>query len=93
MNETVIAKEAKERPEKGLRIVVVTPVGEWDTEFDKNDKVSEVIAKTVAHFGLQEGNYEIRHNGTTLEPSRPLVSLHLEDGAELELVPEQKGGA
>ncbi len=93
MNETVNVKEAKERPDKGLRIVVVSPVGEWKVELDKNDKVSEVVAKSIAHFGLQEGNYELRHKGETLDPNRPLVSYHLENGAEVELVPEQKGGA
>jgi len=85
---------SKTKEKYTLRLEIQTPVGDWTQDFPKTTKVSEVIQATLEHFGLAPGDYQMRlvSNGETLQPDRPLVSYHLEDGAAVMLIPAQGGG-
>jgi hypothetical protein len=73
-----------DKDKKDLEVKVQTTQGTWETSFDKNAKVQHVIQAVVLHFGFAtNGNYELRmakEPDTTLQPERPLVSYHLQDG-------------
>jgi len=63
-------------------------------DFEKTAKVADVITAVLNHFGLAAVDYELRNAVTReiLQPDRPLVSYHLEDGVVLMLIPQQGGG-
>jgi hypothetical protein len=73
-----------EKDKKELEVKLETTQGTWETTFDKNAKVQEVIQAVVQHFGFaSNGNYELRMAkvpDTALQPERPLVSYHVQDG-------------
>jgi hypothetical protein len=71
-----------------LTLVIETSQGEWESNFPKTYKVSEVIAAIIKHFGFSgEGKYQLKlSNGETMNPERPLVSYHLKDGDHLTFV-------
>ena len=70
--------------QKELSVKIETTQGVWETTFDKNTKIHEVIQAVVQHFGFApNGNYELRmakDPDTPLQPERPLVSYHIQDG-------------
>lgn len=72
-----------EKDKKELNVKLETTQGTWETTFDKNSKVQEVIQAVIQHFGFaQNGNYELRmakFPDTPLQPERPLVSYHIKD--------------
>jgi hypothetical protein len=73
-----------EKEKKELEVKLETTQGTWETTFEKNTKVQEVIQTVIQHFGFaQNGNYELRMAktpDTPLQPERPLVSYHIQDG-------------
>jgi hypothetical protein len=73
--------------DKDLSLTVETTQGSWKQDFPRNDKVEQVIQAVVRHFGFApDGNYELRLKASpneALNPERPLVSYHIEDGAVL----------
>jgi len=91
-----MAKDEKDQqPKHAIRVDVQTPVGDWTQDFEKTDKVGEVVQAALGHFGLAAGMYELRNvaTGETLQADRTLVSYHLEDEAALMLIPQQGAGA
>lgn len=76
-----------------ITLNIATPRGVFTETFDKNVKVDEVIALAIERMGLTPGEqFELVHNGTVLQPTnRPLVSFHLTDGADVELVATGSG--
>lgn len=80
-------KQGNEKPPKNdkfITLVIKTTQGDWKTEFEKTTKVEEVKQAIIKHFGFaQNGNYELRlekNPKEVLDPHRPLVSYHIEDG-------------
>lgn len=71
-----------------ITLNIATPAGLFTHTFVKTAKVKDVIATAVDAMNLVEGDaFELAYNGTVLAPvERPLVSFHLQDGAELDLV-------
>ena len=73
-----------EKDKRELEVKVQTTQGMWERTFDKNAKVQEVIQAVVQHFGFAtNGNYELRmakEPDTPMQPERPLVSYHVQDG-------------
>jgi len=73
-----------DKDKKELEVKVQTTQGSWETTFDKSAKAQEVIQAVVQHFGFAaNGNYELRmakEPDTTLQPERPLISYHIQDG-------------
>jgi len=73
-----------EKDKKELSVKIETTQGVWETVFDKNTKIQEVIQAVAQHFGFApNGNYELRMAktpDTPLRPERPLVSYHIQDG-------------
>ena len=88
------AHEEKDKADKGLEITIRTPTGKWSNSFDKTEKISQVIAMTVAHFALQPGDYKLERKtpAEVLDPNRNLVSYQIQDGDVLTLVPPDGGG-
>jgi hypothetical protein len=74
----------QDKNKKELSVKIETTQGIWETVFDKNVKIQEVIQAVIQHFGFApNGNYELRMAkapDTSLQPERPLVSYHIQDG-------------
>ena len=67
-----------------ITIVIQTSQGSWNATFPKTDKVQQVIAAVVTHFGFaSNGRYELRLRtdpNQALTPERTLVSYDIKDG-------------
>ena len=74
--------------EHNVNIVIETTQGNWQGEFSKTLKVSELISDTVKHFSfVNGGSYHLKlASGETMRPERTLVSYHLADGDHLTFV-------
>jgi len=66
-----------------ITVTVQTGRGSKTETFPKQTKVEDVIAWAIQQFGLSPSEpYELvrQNGGVPLEPQRPLVSYHIEDG-------------
>lgn len=79
--------------DQDITLNIATPAGAFTETFDKNTKVSEVIALAIQRMNLSPTEqFDLYHSGTQLQPvERPLVSFHLQDGDEVELVATGSG--
>ena len=70
--------------DKQLTVKIETTQGTWEINFEKNQKVQEVILSVIQHFGFsQNGNYELRLEkdpDNALDLERTLVSYKIESG-------------
>lgn len=70
-----------------ITLTIQTVNGDYTDTFAKQAKVSEVIARTVEHFGFAKlDRFELVlacDRKEPLDPHRTLVSYHLEDGTRL----------
>lgn len=70
--------------DKQLTIKIETTQGTWEANFEKTQKVQEVILSVIQHFDFsQNGNYELRlekdpDNALALE--RTLISYKIKSG-------------
>ncbi|WNQ09648.1 ubiquitin-like protein [Paenibacillus aurantius] len=71
--------------DKTITLTVETGKGPITMDFEKTIKVVEAAKKAAAEKGYPDGNYVFVHNGGQMQPERPLVSYHLEDGAKVVL--------
>lgn len=69
--------------DKDVCLIIITTQGEWQNNFLKTSKVSEVITSVIQHFGFApNGTYELRLQSNLQEPLKPertLVSYGLAD--------------
>lgn len=74
----------QDKDKKEMNVKIETTQGVWEAIFNKNTKIHEVIQAVVQHFGFApNGNYELRMEKAPdipLQPERPLVSYHIQDG-------------
>lgn len=77
-----------QKPDHELTLVIETSQGNWEANFSKTYKVSEVIEDVKKHFGFSnEGKYQLKlASGETMKPERTLVSYHLKDGDHVTFV-------
>lgn len=77
-----------QKPDYELTLVIETSQGNWEANFQKTYKVSEVIEDVKRHFGFSnEGKYQLKlASGETMKPERTLVSYHLKDGDHVTFV-------
>ncbi|HEY4785390.1 MAG TPA: multiubiquitin domain-containing protein [Bacteroidales bacterium] len=72
---------------QGIKVIICTAQGDWETEFLKTVKIAEVIEAVKSHFGFaQNGKYELRLSSNpneSLKPERTLVSYGIKDGDKL----------
>ena len=73
--------------DKTLEVKIQSTRGTKDFSFLKTAKVSEATAQAVSAFGFAQGDkFELvlaTNPGEPLQPERPLVSYHVEDGTVL----------
>lgn len=82
----------RRHPDKNITLDIGTPAGRFVHAFAKTIKVSEVVSTTIEVMGLDPNErFDLVHEGEVLDPNRPLVSYHFEDGARLELVATGSG--
>ena len=76
-----------------IKVEIATPNGLYRGEFDKNDKIEEVIAAIVEDRQLAEGDaFELWYGETHLQPGgRTLVSFGLCGKVRLSLVATGSG--
>ena len=79
---------------KNIKVVIHSPRGQAEFEFEKTAKVSEVIETARERFGFEPGEFVLRRESTgeDLAPERPLVSYHIEDDEVLLLIPATGSG-
>lgn len=68
-----------------ITLTVETGKGTISLDFEKTIKVMEAAKRAAAEKGYPEGNYVFVYNGEQMQPDRPLVSYHLEDGDKVVL--------
>jgi hypothetical protein len=77
-----------------LTLTVGTPRGPFTADFDKNAKVSDVIAAAIERMGLSGAaeDFEVFYGEVEMKPvSRTLVSFGLKDGDKLLIAAQGEG--
>lgn len=78
---------------ENITLNIGTPNGPYTGSFEPTTKIAEVIAAVVLAKHLESSSkYELYFQGNPLTPTeRPLVSFHLSNPAQLELVATGSG--
>ena len=80
---------ANEKEPKTILITIKTTQGDWETEFQKTDKIQDVLTAVLEHFSFADGEslalYLESDPDNPLEVERTLVSYKIENGDILDL--------
>ncbi|MEW6732141.1 MAG: hypothetical protein AB1489_12505 [Acidobacteriota bacterium] len=73
--------------DKNLDVTIQTTRGTKQFAFSKQTKIADVIAQAISSFDFAQGDrFELvlaSNPSEPLQPERPLVSYHIEDGTVL----------
>lgn len=84
MNKNLESQNSKKSNGNSINVTIQTPQGNWNTDFLKTMKISEIIQAIIDHFGFSSnGKYELKLDNDpnlVLDSNRPLVSYGVKDG-------------